>query len=1519
MKAIRSKKASLEQEANSKERWAGELRKDTKRFEGYAQKAEDLTGEKFAIYVGGQEIKKRAEAGEAIIRATERFIGERKSEREANIGRISGFNVRARVSAIDELASIFVDFSADDYRDVGYSSDPIGMARRVEGAVSSLAAQVAALKSREEEQLRGAADARVALSRIEDFKDFGKLQSLKAEITQLEGEILASQSKDDAKESRFTDRPPVASLTGNELGEWHDIRQLGRKAQAWYRDNLIGKTVRNVETGWEIKFNPTGAKKIGGRKGPDLFRIVPAIEAILTHGVLVSSEPNMKNRGGVKAVHKFSASVTLAGEAKDVIATIREMDNGTYHYDLSRDMADGARFRRTSGLADAKAYGLEDNPVELNIEIAEAKINLDENLLDAVSSVMKQHGLDGKVNVAMVAGLVGELGGDIAGRYRNAEIALNPASGDVLGTLRHEIIHALRGAFTKGEWSALRRAALRNKPIRARVEKAYSDKSDDVQAEEMVAEFYRAWVTGAVTPEAAPARLLTRLREIIDALVNALAGRGFATASTVLRRIAEGQVGSRLPARGRDASGRFVSEESRFMKSLPAMPFAKNDAELDERERGIIGNLLTNAMNGTAGVNLLALVPGRALFSELGRNMPGARAYLRFKEEMDAMRNAWHAKTDEVAQAWRKIIAKDGTSNVALMELMHDATIAGVDPSMPFARRTDNLARKAREEVSRLGDSAPDWAVFLVEAEQEKARKHADLSGRFKALPEAFRAMFSTVRDTYDDLGSAFEKAILDNAAKAMKIGLQRAEIRYQQDLDAVRDDGLTGQERDDAIQVAEDRLTAAKKRAGWNKQARLAALRSKFETQRLDGPYFPLARFGNFFVTVRDEEGKVISFSRFETENQQQREAAAARKQKGVEVTIGTLSDANALRGQVDPNFVADIEEILGEVTEDKTVMDMVWQKWLETLPDLSVRRSRLHRKGTKGFDGDAFRAFGRQMFHGSHQLARLTFALDMQKSLEDGRREAAQTSDPNRAGLIINEMERRHEFTMNPTGSAWAQLASSAAFIYYLAITPAAAMVNITQTSIVGIPVLAAGIRGASVATATVALTKASRDFLGGRGHIERGNLSAEEKIAMAEAYRRGVVDKSQAHDIAGVSESGVEYSATRQRVMGAISFLFHHTERANREVTFLASYRMSRASGLDHADSINKASDLTWKTHFDYSNTSRPRLMQNDAAKVLLTFRNFTVNLLWRLFRDVHQTFSGASPEARAEARTQLVGVTAMLMLHAGIRGVWGYTLITTLLGLFFDDGKDDVEEILQSALVDTLGPQVAGMFLNGVPGHLTGINLTDRIGMPSLWFRQSDRNLEGDDVYSYWLQEMVGPVPGIVENQFRGVQQVGEGQVWRGIETMGPKWLRDLMGAYRYYSDGVTTMSGIPLIEDVSAADALKKAIGFSPARVSERYEINTRLRNAQDRILDERKAIVARIVGDVQSGQGLTDKGRAAMIEFNKANPDIPITADTIRRSIKAKASYRDEAEGGVRLDHRLDGRLRADEPDPIYN
>jgi hypothetical protein len=369
----------------------------------------------------------------------------------------------------------------------------------------------------------------------------------------------------------------------------------------------------------------------------------------------------------------------------------------------------------------------------------------------------------------------------------------------------------------------------------------------------------------------------------------------------------------------------------------------------------------------------------------------------------------------------------------------------------------------------------------------------------------------------------------------------------------------------------------------------------------------------------------------------------------------------------------------------------------------------------------------------------------------------------------------------------------------------------------------------------------------------------------------------------------------------------------------------YRLAKADGLDHAAATDAAGDLTFKIHFDMQNNSRPRFMQNDLGKVISTFRQFTVNMLWRLFRDTHQALNGATKEDRREARLQLVGLTLSMMAHAGIRGVWGYGLLMMLLGMLAPGADDDdIKEWLQEALLmqgDSAGVAAwnftMGAALNGVPGQILGVDLTDRIGMPNLWFREARNDLEGSDLYTHYIMELLGPAAGVGGGFFRGAQLAADGEWWRGVESAVPKAIRDGMKSARYVTEGVNTLKGDSLIESISPYQALVQAIGFTPAEISERYDINSRLKDREAQVTDERSGIQKAAAKAILEGEGIPADILAQIGDFNSRYPEYPITGESIKTSARSKMRASDRSEFGIVLNPKLNDRLRAEQATPI--
>lgn len=1004
---------------------------------------------------------------------------------------------------------------------------------------------------------------------------------------------------------------------------------------------------------------------------------------------------------------------------------------------------------------------------------------------------------------------------------------------------------------------------------------------------------------------------------VMEALDSVLAGDGKFVTNQIINRTGDDMYG--LVNQFGDYQAPDLQSLRSGMEPDPNIPTeAQDNAKVRgwwDRLKNLPADTMTDSMKHGLG-----LLPLRPLATELGKNVPSLAKYMSLKQSMDAMRNKWHAKTDGTAQKWLKYRVTHPVENVKMMDLMHDATIAQVDPSEAFEPMMTDRDRDALRTVAAGSEQEME---LVAKAAQDDRRFAAwgELSATYKDLSPQGKEIFKEVRDAYTEITNEYEKVLLGNMEKAINVRIKRAEREHRADLQRIVDEGLTGKEKEEAQAEADKKLKIAKTKTAWNRKARITQLRVQFEMNRLQGPYFPLARFGNLFVTVRDKEsGRVESFSRFESAREQREFAQLMRENPKYTVQVGALDDSMTTRKAVDANFVADVEDILADLPNAESVKDEVWQRYLESLPDFSIRKNRIHRTGRKGYNADALRAFGNQMFHSSHQLARLKHTFDMEEALDAAREEAGKTKDPVRDGLVVNEMEKRHQYIMNPTGGSLATKLTSAAFIWFLAASPTTAIRNLAQTPMIGIPVMAAFDGGKNgVGRAINQFARASADILRGKGSIANSKaLTADEKKAIQEAYDIGIIDRTQAHDLASIGETGIDYSPLKTRLMAAASWAFHHTERINREVTVLMAYRMARAKGLSHKDAIQAANDLTWKTHFDYQNNSRPRVMHNDMMKVALVFRNYSINMLYRLFRDIHQSVKGDSPAAKREARIQLAGITGMMMLGAGLTGTWGAGIVFALASAFMDDDKDPEQE-LKKSMVEALGPMMAGIVLDGVPGYVTGTSQSESLGMRDLWFRSPNTELEGKNEFEYWQSQLLGATPSIASNIFRGYGLIKQGETYRGIETMMPKAIKDPMKAYRYATEGATNTKGDTIVEDVGYGDVIRQALGSTPAKLAEQYDINNAGYNLQQGILRKRQNLLnsyakASDKGDTQKQQEITDQ----IVEFNEKYPEQAITGKTISRSMKTRAQNAELATGGMRYNRKLRDRILEEQAPRIY-
>ena len=876
--------------------------------------------------------------------------------------------------------------------------------------------------------------------------------------------------------------------------------------------------------------------------------------------------------------------------------------------------------------------------------------------------------------------------------------------------------------------------------------------------------------------------------------------------------------------------------------------------------------------------------------------------------KMQADRNKLQAEAEAVVEGARQWAGKNRAESRRLFDLMHQATIDGVDPSteyqplqfrMPGQQKLYEVNRKnithaikikQQQMRERSGDSKANMIneikalKALLQAEPRRRQQYAPLVEQWSHMGPEARSIYTQFRDSYRSRSDAVEEALV-------------------QRFEDLKGDDLTGVFTDSSRRMLVHKI------------------REQFETARLQGVYFPLQRFGRFFIAA--EKSDTSTYLMFENVNDQER-AVKDLVRRGWTVKAKGAKSQGKASDAPSGTFVADVIDQLRKSNVSDQVQDQIYQLYLETMPELSMRKHQIHRKAVPGFDPDAVRAFAYNMHHGSHQLARLRFAHKLQGVLADLKDKQKQNqSDPGSdtrriaAGdAILEELGRRHDWIMNPTDSALTNLVSSFGFTYYLGATPAAALVNVTQTALVSYPYLAS--RHGAVKAMNYLLA-ASKDAVRTVGNIQKTLTDPDEQRAYQALEAAGAIDKTQAHNLAGIAEGGMAgYNPAWSKAMEIIGWGFHKTEVVNREATGMAAFRLARADGKSFDESVQFARDAIFDTHFDYSNANRARFMQSGTAKVLLMFRQYSLNMTWALGRMVWQATKGQDPEVRQIARRNLVGIMGMSSLFSGALGLPMMGMVMGALdGIQATFGDDDepwsAETELRAFLGNMLGRGAADVLLNGPIDKLTGANISGRVGLDSLWIRDADRELDGRGMFNHLLEQAAGPMGGVLKNVLVGKQQIDEGHTLRGVETMLPKGLKDVLKAGRYATQGVNTLRGDPVVEDLSPYEIILQANGFSPEKVSRQYETTRSLKNYEQHVLNRKDSLRNAFAMAVRNGDPEAKAAALAKIRaFNKAWPQVAIDSASLNRVVVGRARYSAKAENGIVLNPKLAARLNSE-------
>ena len=264
------------------------------------------------------------------------------------------------------------------------------------------------------------------------------------------------------------------------------------------------------------------------------------------------------------------------------------------------------------------------------------------------------------------------------------------------------------------------------------------------------------------------------------------------------------------------------------------------------------------------------------------------------------------------------------------------------------------------------------------------------------------------------------------------------------------------------------------------------------------DEAYFPLMRFGDYTLTVRDKQGDVKLFRMYESKGARDTDLQAVRTDpefKGMQVTTGTKANvANELYKGLSPDALEVFAKSIGASDQ------AVFQDYLRiAVANRSAMKRLIHRKGIAGFDEDVTRTLSNFITSNARLTSR---NYHWAEALKDA------AAIPQEKGDVADEAAKLLTYVADNKEEAG--FIRNLMFVNFLGGSIASAALNATQPFVVTAPYLSQWGGGLEVGKALAVLTKTAPK-------------SPELAAAMKRATEEGVIAPHEIHNLYAESDNG------------------------------------------------------------------------------------------------------------------------------------------------------------------------------------------------------------------------------------------------------------------------------------------------------------------------------------------------------------------------------------------------------------
>ena len=878
--------------------------------------------------------------------------------------------------------------------------------------------------------------------------------------------------------------------------------------------------------------------------------------------------------------------------------------------------------------------------------------------------------------------------------------------------------------------------------------------------------------------------------------------------------------------------------------------------------------------------------------------------------------------------------AKSWTLNTLPVNILTDIA----SKAIPFAKDLNMLINK-QSGALRQKSEVLDSMLYNLHSWQRKYKDQAKVLNNI--IP---RSTYLKVDPSRTD--AEYMKKIRDDAETSAEYDQLRAEYNKLNDAGKAFYRQMRNYFQDtyeDIIAALDARLDATIPDAEVKKNA-FEQLRKLLQADTgVIRPYFPLQRKGTYrlaYTAPDPDSGRTELFVEYYPTLRKAEQARAKIIDVDAEAAITDASTTMDFRKAPSTGFVRDVLNTL-QFNEDKFNSDENYRKVMQEIVDLSLdampERSFMQnfrkRKGIRGFLGDTtptgmggmdFDAYtmlkekGRDL---NRQLVQLRSAAEIEKF----RSQLAPYKENPSTAMMAQKLDQIARFAQSPNVPRASQVINSVGFGMTMGLNFSSAAITFFDVAMSAMPVLAGKhkigptTRAFGTATKLFAGAPSTRTIMttgpdgkpvpqevnmgvAGKSisNYDLNNLPETLKSIRADILIRMGIDQGQFNQSMTQESLEIGRDAPLETFNKFSSFMFHHSERFNRETTLAAAYmlevnkmRQDKKGGLTEADYAQAAQEAINQTEFTLGATAaagRPIVAQNGIGNILFLFKRFAISKYYMMAKLAKEA-AGGDKAAQAAMRNFLISTG----LFAGLGGMPLMGAIGAMYNMFADDDEDDFE----AATRKLVGEGIYG----GLANELLGVDLANRISMNSLLYRAPLINKDQSNFFTL-IEQLGGPVVGVGLSIERGMKDIYEGEVQRGLEAMAPAAIRNGMKSFRFATEGAETRRGDPITEDINPYNIAMQGLGFAPQGYIQQLEFNKNNRRRQEAINSDRSKLLrqrnmAMREGDFEEVRNIDRK----IEEFNKGLPKgaekSRITADTKSRSLRAFGKTTDKMRGGM--------------------